>query len=321
MRVELTAEVFTSAEHLHHVVTLVGHFISGRHEWIINPQTVHVAVAYFKENTPQQAQVYGQLVEKGIVSQAWSSRQPSRPTVQVTPAHIAEHLEDLGRAAQFVVENHLSDGAFLRALAHIFGEDDILRAAEKGWLEFAHGGGGGGVLTVAAEQHKRFKQVARVGLMLDSDRMFPGDAAKYDGRAAELQQIGVHVHVLELREVENYMPNRVLAAAASKRPKTMEKITHLRCLTHEQRGHFDMKRGFKAKHGDHAEVHVKQTELFAGIPDTVIVGLREGFGEGLTALMEREAKVGKIAETDFDSLGPTVRGELRALMTLLLQIV
>src|SRR5262249_13891263 len=108
-----------------------------------------------------------------------------------------------------IVEDQDSDGCFIRVLARVLQADQVLRALSQGWLEIEHGGGGS-LAKVAESAVGRYRRLVRVAALLDSDRMVPGQRTNSHEKADRLRLLGVLVHVLELREAENYVPNRIL---------------------------------------------------------------------------------------------------------------
>jgi hypothetical protein len=151
--------------------------------------------------------------------------------------------------------------------------------------------------------------------LFDSDRWAPGTPEKNLHRIEELRALGVKIHVLTLREAENYIPNRVLRAVKPHRESSV-RLAHLKRLTLDQRGHFDMKHGFKKTRG----VPEQQQQLFASAPPDALHGLDEGFGQDLLKIFESMAE--RLTETDFvQDVGEAVPYELRGLLAMLREIL
>jgi hypothetical protein len=142
--------------------------------------------------------------------------------------------------------------------------------------------------------------------------MAPGVIGKGDEVAKLLKEQGVNVHVLHLREAENYVPNRVLATLG-KRRETSRRLDALKRLTPDQRGHFDMKHGFRAGIPD------AQATLYADLPVDVMTRLSSGFGERVLEALAAQADA--LDETDFEGVGPGVAEELRSILAMLREIV
>ncbi|MCK2213030.1 hypothetical protein MF672_004350 [Actinomadura sp. ATCC 31491] len=321
MRVELAGGAFTE-DRFELIVTLIRLFAESRHEWVVTPDQFEIVRAYFQEHAPTRAQAYALMAQKGAVSQAWSAGPATlRPVVSVTYDSMPDHVEDLTRPARLVVENQEGDGAFVLALAHVFEAGQVIRAHGNRWLEFVQGGGSGEVPKVVASEAATFRRVKRVAFLFDSDRMVPGEASKHEKAVAALGELGVPGHVLRFREAENYVPNRVLAAIAGPRRELAARIDALKKLDPHQRGHFDFKHGFWDRKKACPAVPDAQKDLYAPLPDHVMAALRNGFGENLTVILEREARAGKLKEADFEALGPEVVAELKGLLALLQEII
>jgi hypothetical protein len=320
MRVELSADVL-SDDGLELIATLIRYFSEDRHDWVVGVRQLPALEAYFTEQAPKRAGVWTHLASKSVVSQAWTAGPPRRGTVTVTRESLADHVEDLGSAARCVVENSEGDRAFVLAIAHALGVEKVIIAKERGWLKFVQGGGSGEVPKVARREREDFRRTTRVVFLFDSDRMTPEETSKHEANANELREDGIDGHILRLREAENYVPNRVLAAAPVSEPRRTlhERIDHLKTLTPEQRGHYDMKKGFSK--GERLQIPAAQHDLYRSLPEHTQVGLRLGFGDGLTQILLREAEAGNLDESDFDALGPGVRDELHAILDLLHQIL
>lgn len=314
MRVSLDADVFSAPESLTDLIRLGHTFAKGPHDLIAEPKAIAVAVQYFSQYASGLAQTYAALAQKGTVATAWTAAPVASPVIQVTGADLADHAEDLCRPAVIVVEDLDSDQHFIKALCTVFRAHRLRTALTAGWIEFAHGGGTGGVERVAKQEAERFKRLKRVAALFDSDRLVPGASTGSHEKADRLRAKGVIVHVLEFREAENYVPNRILAGVHYQR-KTHQKLQHLKQLSPPQRAHFDMKHGFRKTRGISAE----QQSLYQGLPPATVRGLDEGFGEHLLRWLE--ASSGSLTERDFASLGDDVVAELRALLGKLTSVI
>ncbi|MGK5556725.1 hypothetical protein ACSNOI_34465 [Actinomadura kijaniata] len=323
MRVELSVEAFTE-EGYEHIVRLIHYFVEGRHEWTVDASQLDTMDEYFRKHAPTRAGVWGALARKGSVSQAWKAGSARPPAVRITRESLRDHAHDLGAPARIVVENRAGDGAFLLAVAHVFGDKQIIEAKARRWLTFVQGGGSGEIPKVVRDECEEFRRVKRVVFLFDSDRMTPDERSKHENIAEKLRAEGVEGHILRFREVENYVPDRVVAAVSvhhrERRAQSL-RITHLRKLAPEQRAHFDMKKGFRNPRTRRAEILPAQRELYRSLEECTVVALGEGFGEGLTEIMLREAQAGNLRESDFASLGSEVCEELREILALIKKVL
>ncbi|WP_157099532.1 hypothetical protein [Microbispora sp. ATCC PTA-5024] len=321
MRVDLHRDVF-KADGFELIITLMRLFVEDRHQWFVNPDDIDDVVAYFLEHAPTKAIVYSDLARKSLVAQSRPAPVFSAP-LKVLSESLADHVADLSRPARVVVENRTADGAFIVAIAHVFAAADILRAHTEGWFEFVQSGGSGEIHKVVLAELGTFRKVARVTFLLDSDRGTADQVSKYEKVLSDLQKLGIKGHVLKYREMENYIPNRALAAIPwpkRKQSKLSARITCLKGLTPEQRAFVDIKHGFSREKSNNwpRQIEAAREKMY---PAKVRRELSSGFGDGLSELLQQEAATGKIAAADFDSLGPGTCDELRALLALIRDII
>ena len=315
MRVSLAADVFTESTALTDILDLLRAFTSGHHDLLVaEPGIVSAATAYLNEHAPKLAHAYETLGGKGTVASAWTATPAQGPVLQITSATLADHSADLRRPAVFVVEDQESDGHFIKALCTVFRATRIQKALEEDWLRIEHGGGSAGVEKVAKVHAYHFRLFRRVAALLDSDRLLPGQQTKAHKQAARLASDGVVVHVLEFREAENYVPNRILAGTRNHSRASL-KLTHLKRLTAQQRAHFDMKKGFAASGG----ILPEQQPLYSNLGMRATQELRGGFGSDLLRRLEEESAT--LTERDFDGLGTGVVPELRGLLDKLASVI
>lgn len=316
MRIEIGPGVFYRAEALPDLLVLFQSFIDGLHDWVAAPETIAVAREYLREHAPRLAETFVELARKGTVAVTWAAAQ-SGTVVRIENDDLSEHVVDLcKRPAVVVVENSTTDGSFIRTLCSVFNSSRLLEALANHWLEIEHGGGSD-LRKVAQDLAQRYHRRVRVMALVDSDRMFPGQETQKDVDAARMMAVGVVVHVLELREAENYVPNRVLGMAGDPRDAS-RKLTLLERLTPEQRGYFDIKHGFGPVSRP-PQIRQEQQALFHGVDREVLLGLRGGFGENLLTLMESISN--GLTESDFSFLGEPCTTELRTLLAKLVEVI
>jgi hypothetical protein len=190
----------------------------------------------------------------------------------------------------------------------------VTRAIQEGWLAIESAGGSGEVPKIARNKATNFRRLKRIAVFLDSDRWLPRQQMKAHGHADKLAKDGIITHVLEFREAENYVPNQVLSRIRGRPGNISQRITYLKRLNREQRAYFDMKKGFSGE-----RIRTEQASLYADLRRDVIHGLREGFGDDLLPLLERESYA--LTERDFTALGNDVVGELHGLLAMLASVI
>jgi hypothetical protein len=159
-----------------------------------------------------------------------------------------------------------------------------------------------------------------VVLILDSDRLFQNHRTANHEKAERAAKERIRVHVLELREVENYLPNRLLACLR-RGTEFNKRLGALKTLTFEQRGYYDMKHGFQrtraAGSASSKVVAPECTALYNGLPVATTQVLDIGFGEQV--LINCLDHAGSLQPQDFDKIGVTE--ELRRLLTLIESVI
>lgn len=330
MRVEIPVHLFDDDDCFEPLLKLILFFRDTKHEWVLSPLDVDIVSGFFERNfSDARAQSYRRVVEKAsMAGVTWASEQDRRPVLRIAKDTLEEDLGDLHRPAVLIVENSTYDWMFISAVAGLLGAEDVLRAEQSDLLDVRDGGGADGAVSQALHQVRRFGRTKRVTLVIDSDRFRPGERTKNHAGAEDVVREGGRTHVLEFRELENYVPNRVLARRRG--PADMAKrLESLKKLTHEQRAHFDMKFGFRGKKSSpqtgmkprHAEnprpgysVPAQHGGLYEGVSEEDTVVLREGFGKDLSQFFLKEVEAGGISEKDLDGLGPGATEELRSML-------
>lgn len=324
MVVRTESSAFGPAIALTKIVRLTELMARPCHRWLIDEAALQAFETYIDSAVfPPQASTFRELGRDAFTqSVAYAPEDARERTVVIDAENLEVMLGDLGRPAVMVVENVNADGDFVKGLARIFGNKMVITAVDEGWLDIEHGGGSG-VRAAAQNAAERFRMSIRVFVLFDSDRLLPTDEAKCAQAAAALAQVGVSVHVLRLREAENYLPNRALAASGrSYRPRDQRslsaRIDALTRLQAHQRGHFDMKNGFRLHQGD-VQIPDKQLDLFDDVSDADRRQLVGGFGAGvLESLGAAEAR---LTLRDFAAMGSAVADELDEMLSKLNEVI
>ncbi|WP_335986120.1 hypothetical protein [Glycomyces sp. MUSA5-2] len=312
MLIELDPAVYTF-EHHDSVVAMLVLFKRQWHDWAIHPMDVAAFTEFLRETQQGLVSDTNRLFAENCAKNylAYDKRAPTR----LGGARLAEGVEELGRPAAVIVENAESDGCFLRAVATVL-DSEVREAFEKGRIALVHGGGVGDACKQARKVCEELPRFNRALLVLDSDRWVPGSESKHEKKARELRKAGVKVHVLLLREAENYVPNRVFVAIPRQRGRETTHLDSLKTLSHAQRGHLDMKNGLKST-GDTASY---QRELYEDLPDFHRRRLVGGFGDRILHYFEDFVR-SVSAEDIMKNAGPEALEDLRDMLDQIKRIV
>lgn len=319
MRVALSIDAIEHPGHERAVIELLSVFIRGRHDLVIaDPQLSPALRGLLDAHLSGSVRTdYLELVEKFEVASVWDSGDP--PSVTVDRSSIDDLLADLAEPARVVVEDLVSDGAFIRALAQALGAPKLARGIELGQLEIVHAGGKGRVKQLVAASLRRFRILKPVVAVVDSDRLKPAQDTYSHRLADELRtEFNIYTCVLEYREAENYVPNRCIAMTGSGRPFA-HKMDAFTSLSTEQRAYFDVKNGFPIDSQGAPLLADVQQELYSDIPIGTVRLLCTGFGSSI--LQHFELHAANITKNDISSLGESVLVELKDLLCRLEDLV
>ncbi|MGP3733903.1 hypothetical protein ACTWJ9_11845 [Streptomyces sp. GDS52] len=286
--------------------------------------------AFLERHVPVLAQIYLLLAQKASMAQAWAPHGGTTGVVRVTGETLAADIRDLERPAVLVVENAIYDWQMIEALARLLGCEDVVDAKEDSRLGVYNGGGKDGATRHAVDQAAQFSRTKRVVLVIDSDSFHPTDRTANHEKAEVAAREGVNSHVLSFREMENYIPNRVLARQPKKTvgmSSMAKRLESLKNFSTEQRAHFDMKHGFKGKpqkgpdrKGRHSGkvgatyvIPTRHGDLYEEVAEQDLITLQDGFGTDLPDLFLQEVMRGGISDRDLDGLGPGAKQELQSM--------
>lgn len=318
MRVELAPEVFTAAAPEPRQITaaakLLEAFDEDRHDWIVDIEAVDDAIAdYLRRHHPTLADGYLPMARKSAVkTNAWTGTSQRGHVLLVEPESLPEHASDLTRAAIVVIENLPGDEYFLNSVIRAFRAHRIEQAFHMKWAELRHSGGSGSMPAVAEAEADRFHRTIRVIAVFDSDSLTPEHEGPNRVKAKNLADKGISAHVLLLREAENYAPDMVLASTGNQ-IQTALQVEHLGRLAPRQRGHFDMKKGFKPK--DKPE----QRGFFDDLDTDTRRILHPGFGDNVLKQMFEMRD--DLCEADFEAMSPEAAEDLRKLLALIESLI
>ena len=161
-------------------------------------------------------------------------------------------LTILMQPLHLIVEDEISDGAFVLWMARLLGRDSIIRSYRSGRLLFRHAGGKGQFARSASALtfgvwpkvnqpilSRRLRAIA----LLDSDARFPGD----EPNAQYVEEVEPHVafvHMLKARCIESYVP-RYYAWRRLESDGGASSVDAYFRMTDSQRCHFPIRVGFR----------------------------------------------------------------------------
>jgi hypothetical protein len=203
--------------------------------------------------------------------------------VKTTPNHLAtETIEfNLDEARTFfnqpvsiVLENSLNDAYLMQAIIHHFDDTNkIKRHLENRWIQFDNSGGCSNLENFINTKLSSFSTLPkapfhylRCFVLLDSDRISPlkRKEHKHADRIRFLRRHSIAHHVLEKRNMENYMPIEVFKEWRN--GKLDNWINAYEHLLEKQKDYFNIDVGFSKKNEIGESIH-KREELDKEIQD------------------------------------------------------
>lgn len=200
-----------------------------------------------------------------------------------------------------LVEDNISDRAFLLAMATPEQRLWLEARENKTWLRFEHGGGVGSMSRRVVGYKQEPLPEARVFVIFDSDALCPGVPGSDSETLRETceEPPPLPHHRLRRRASENYLPREILHQYVEKphahRPRRRATFQAFARLRDDQRHHFNMKKGFR---GDARNHRASAGDLYAGIPPEDLAALGDGFGPEVGALFAREPIAEHLLQAD-----------------------
>ncbi|MGD9994056.1 MAG: hypothetical protein AB7S69_12230 [Salinivirgaceae bacterium] len=162
-----------------------------------------------------------------------------------------EALKLLNQPFTIILENNYYDAYFVNSLLRCFKgkSKKILLHKNENWLAYDNGGGCAniqnfikGKMTAFENLPKPKYKYLRTFVLLDSDKKYPNNIIEERENLIKfLNENNINYHILEKREMENYIPDEVLATIEN----NDEYIQAISRLSPLQKDYFDIEKGFE----------------------------------------------------------------------------
>ena len=183
--------------------------------------------------------------------------------------NIEEAIRFFTQPVAIVLENSLNDGPFVRAIIEHFDKKGILSEHLKNsWIKFGNSGGKDNFVNYLSAELRTFRNLPkenhhylRAFVITDSDKKFPDMEQENDKkRIIEfLEENNIPFHILEKREMENYLPDEAIDSI----PDNREFIDAYLKLKPVQKDYFDLEKGFPNRNFEQLSNGIK--DLFRGV--------------------------------------------------------
>lgn len=166
-----------------------------------------------------------------------------------------------------IIENSLNDSYFLKSIFRFFDveyskQSRILEFIDNDWIQFVNAGGWSNIKNYVEGRKKSLEKFCslyeknewdfiRCFALMDSDKNYPKQILpEREKLKTELESIGIKVHILNKRAMENYMPDEVienLPTIDSKYNPFTQWINVYKTLSSEQKDFLSYQKGFSKK--------------------------------------------------------------------------
>ncbi len=203
------------------------------------------------------SEINKKIINDSVTKSIQSEKKPIavKITKHTNGYSILEAHRFLSQPLIILLENSLNDAYFFNALLKCFKNESkkINEHINEGWAEYGMGGGTT-INNVLQSKMKAFNSQVltkqkhhylRFFVLIDSDKKFKNDELKHEAKKliSFLDEINVSYHILEKREMENYLPNE----AFTKIKDNQAYIQAYLNLSAEQKDFFDLEKGFANK--------------------------------------------------------------------------
>ncbi|UUF15196.1 MULTISPECIES: hypothetical protein [Flavobacterium] len=181
------------------------------------------------------------------------------------------------------VENATSDGLFLKSIINNFTEcDSIKNGLKKRWIGLKGVGGKNEFIKEINNELRKFRYEAlpsekylRAIVIIDSDKKYPSESLSdiHTSIIDYCDEKKIKHHVLEKREIENYLPVQVFADF----PHNHQIVSSYLNLNNIQQSFYDFEKGFDGKKISTLDINIQN--LYTGLSEVDEQHLRVGFNK------------------------------------------
>jgi len=256
MIIQVNDEVFEESDEVIAKLDKFFHTINDRHFWLIdsykNIETIRDS-KWYKGLRP----MYKNLIDNYIISSATKKKIDVLKIANTDENfNIDEAIVYLSQPLIVILENSFNDGKFINAIIKAFPEKGIKisKHIENKWLEYGNGNGCTGIVNFIKEKlnnyqnlpNKNKNKYLKCFVIVDSDSKFR-EMPFSNGREILvdfLNENSIEYHILEKREIENYLPDEVIATIEGNDDFIQ---AYLKMKSPFQKDYFDLENGFPDK--------------------------------------------------------------------------
>lgn len=166
--------------------------------------------------------------------------------------NIQESILYFDQPLLIILENNLNDSYLFTKISEVY-SDVIVNSLNNLWIKYENAGGCTNIINCIESYKKTYNKISRNGyrfircfVLVDSDKKSPtsGTTPERDNLEKYLTKHNITFHILEKREMENYMPDIVFSTFLT--GHNDYKDAYLR-LSDIQKDFFDIEKGFNSR--------------------------------------------------------------------------
>ncbi len=209
--------------------------------------------------------------------------------------NIEEALRFFMQPVSILLENSRYDAYFMNAIIRCFDDTgEIQRHLDNGWLQYENAGGQSNIENFIKGKLESYnslpqanKRYLRAFVLMDSDKTYKTMqfSSKLQNLTNFLQENHILSHVLEKREIENYMPMAVL-----EQKNEVYINTYIATFTPEQKDYFDLEKGLKKDRTD-TSLDLNLLALYQSLSDEDWAIFKVGFKQTIARFKKEFPKL------------------------------
>jgi len=236
------------------------------------------------ENRDLLMEAFERTVQNSLTNDITISNQNSTQNKTYT---FDEALFILDNPVCIFLENAVNDGNFVLGLLNNFKSRGrkCLRFIEAGWLQLKNGGGKNDIINQIQNTLNLYQQrdldnteYLRAIVIVDSDKQNPTDVIESNNILTEFcNQNKIILHILEKREMENYLPIEILNDIDN---INFDRVEALANLNEIQQDFYDLDAGFNGKSKNEID------DIFSNLTNEEYNILKTGFSQEIKTKTE-----------------------------------
>ncbi|MFO0573740.1 MAG: hypothetical protein U1A78_07080 [Polyangia bacterium] len=311
MRVILSSELFIQTSRNLDVLALFQMGLEGRHRVEVEDELASAYTNWLAQRSSYERAECQTAISNSL---SMSTLQPSAISVWVTGSGnsdwkpdeprlcLQDALDLLRRPTRVLLEDSVTDRAFLSCFLSRQERRFIDEREQHGWLHFEHGGGVPKMRATILRSRRQWRWChLNYFVLSDSDALQPGRPSKAVKELNKACGQKVKYHQLSRRSIENYLPRQALDWWKDRDSADRSRRTKVRAffrMSEPQRHHYNMKEGLA---GDRPRATAGESagDLYAAIEQSDRDALAEGFGPNVADLFSSAP----VTESDLRSDG------------------